>query len=103
MKKTYKRGSLFNAPNTGFTKIGKKGTNTLKPTKASMNVEQAQKLLHDTKGKIAPMPRYSVVQLKKMQLDQLIRLILLLQDENDRLRAELEKLRLKLAVADKKT
>lgn len=37
-----------------------------------------------------------------MSLDQLIKLILLLQDENDRLRAELQKLRLKVSVADKK-
>jgi hypothetical protein len=34
--------------------------------------------------------------LKKVNLDQLIRLILLLQDENDHLRAELEKLRIKV-------
>ena len=54
------------------------------------------------KGKIAPQARYNVTQLKKLSFDKLIEIILLLQDENDRLRAELEKLRLKRQLTDKK-
>ena len=48
------------------------------------------------------MTRYNVTQLKKQSLDRLIEIILLLQDENDRLRAELEKLRIKVQLSDKK-
>ena len=62
-KKTYKAGSLLNAPNT-FTKYGNKRStlnfgSTLKPTRSSIDVDQARKVLQDAKGKIAPLPRYS--------------------------------------------
>ena len=99
-KKGYKRGSLLNVPNTGFSKANKKGnttlTSTIKPAKPSMDIEKARKMLDEAKGKVAPMPRYNVAQLKKISIDQLIKLILLLQDENDRLRAELDKMRIKV-------
>lgn len=81
-KKTYKRGSLLNVPNTGFSKINKKSNttfaSTIKPTKPSIDIEKARKMLDEAKGKVAPMPRYNVAQLKKISLDQLIKLILLL-------------------------
>ena len=71
----------------------------MKPT---LDVEKANKLIAETKGKIAPIPRYNVTQLKKSSIDQLIKVILLLQDENDRLRAELDKMRTKVQMSDKK-
>ena len=43
-----------------------------------------------------------MTQLKKQSFDKLIEIILLLQDENDRLRAELEKMRIKVQLSDKK-
>ena len=103
-KKTYKKGSLMNVPNTGFTRVGSKlgSSIAMKKVKPSIDIDKARKLIADAKGKVAQMKRYSVPQLKKMSLDQLIKLILLLQDENDRLRAELEKLRIKVQVSDKK-
>ena len=75
---------------------------TLRPAKASIDLDKARKMLEDAKGKVAPLPRYNVSQLNKMDLKQLVRLILLLQDENERLRAELEKMRMKAQLSDKK-
>ena len=106
-KKTYKRGSLLNVPNNGYSKkastASASGPSLLKPTKPSLDIPKARQMIEDAKGKIASAPRYNASQLKKLSLDQLIQLILLLQDENDRLRAELEKLRLKLSIAEKKS
>ena len=49
------------------------------------------------------MARYNVKQLQQFSLEKLIKLILLLQDENDQLRAELEKMRMKVSILDKKS
>ena len=98
VKKTYKRTNLLNVPNSGFSKIKKQNTTNgsiLRP-KASIDLDKAREKLNSAKGKIAPMARYNVTQLKKQSLDRLIEIILLIQDENDRLRAELEKLRIKV-------
>lgn len=64
VKKSYKRGSLLNVPNTGFSKTGKKANttfaSTLKPTKPSIDIVKARKMLEEAKGKVAPMPHYNV-------------------------------------------
>ena len=60
-------------------------------------------MLESAKGKVAPMARYNVKQLQQFSLEKLIKLILLLQDENDQLRAELEKMRMKVSILDKKS
>ena len=49
------------------------------------------------------MARYNVKQLQQFSLEKLIKLILLLWDENDQLRAELEKMRMKVSILDKKS
>ena len=105
-KKSYQKGSLMNVPNARFGKANKLSnssqTMSIKKAKPSIDIEKARKLVSDNKGKVAQVPRFNVVQLKKMSLEQLIKLILQLQDENDRLRAELEKLRIKVQVGDRK-
>jgi len=82
VKKQYKRGSLLNVPNSKFTNAGKKNNttfaSTLKAPKPSMDIEKARQMVVEAKGKIPEMPRYTVTQLKKSSLDQLIRLILFL-------------------------
>lgn len=99
VKKHYKRGSLLDAPNTKFASSTAKKSNTssfIKPARPSLDLEQAWKLVEDVEGKFPEIPRYNENQLKKFGTDQLIRLIILLQNENDRLRYELEKLRIKV-------
>lgn len=69
-KKTYKKGSLMNVPNTGFSKPVKKsikdltqsatvGT-VLKPVQPRIDKEKARKNLDEQKGKVASMPRYNL-------------------------------------------
>ena len=48
------------------------------------------------------MPHYTETQLREVEGNQLIKIILMLQVENDRLRAELEKLRMRQQISDKK-
>ena len=106
VKRKYERTTdLKNVPNTNFSKTTKRSNatigSTIKPVKPSIDLKMAKEKLNMAKGKIAPQARYNVTQLKKLSFDKLIEIILLLQDENDRLRAELEKLRLKMQLTDK--
>ena len=73
-RKVYKTGSLFREPN--------------KPARQS----QEDKLTKEQIVSKKP-TRYNTIQLKKLSLDQLIKIILRLQEDNDALRAELEKLK----------
>ena len=61
-KKTYKKGSLMNVPNTGFTRVGSKlgSSIAMKKVKPSIDIDKARKLIADAKGKVAQMKRYSV-------------------------------------------
>lgn len=105
VKKTYKRGNLLNVPNTGLSKMKKTSTTasgTFKPVKPSIDLEKAREKLNAAKGKVAPTARFNVNSLKKLSFEKLIEIILLLQDENDRLRVELDKLRIKVQLSDKK-
>ena len=68
----------------------------------SLDLEKAKKKLEESKGKIPKMPHYSEQQLKEVQHSKLVRLMLMLQDENDRLRSEMEKTKMRLSIADKK-
>ena len=81
VKKTYKRTNILSMPTSGFTKIKKQNStigNTMRPAKASIDLEKAREKLNAAKGKVAPMTRYNVTQLKKQSLDRLIEIILLL-------------------------
>ena len=75
-KKTYKKGSLMNVPNIGFSKTAAKksafnttSASVLKPVRPTIDKEKARKAIDEAKGKVAPMPRYNVTQLKKISLD----------------------------------
>lgn len=69
-KKTYKKGSLMNVPNIGFSKTVKKNVKdltqsatvgtVLKPVQPKIDKEKARKNLDEQKGKVASMPRYNL-------------------------------------------
>ena len=72
-KKSYQKGSLMNVPNARFSKANKLSnssqTISIKKAKPSIDIEKARKLVSESKGKVAQVPRFNVVQLKKMSLE----------------------------------
>ena len=86
-RRKYQKGTLLNVPNKGFSNFGKKKSTNLNTTsqraKPSIDLEKAKQMLESAKGKVAPTARHSVKQLQQFSLEKLIKLILLLQDEND--------------------